>query len=69
MIGRHIVVECVPEELEQFQLNHLKEDVATVNKKFSEWTAANEAETIRRLRERAEVRKQLEELRGRLKVD
>ena len=39
VVGAHIVVECVPEELEHFQLNHLKEDVATVNKKFSECSA------------------------------
>lgn len=69
VLGPHIVVECVPEELEQFQLNHLKEDVANVNKKFSEWTVANDADTMRQLRERAEVRKQLEGLRGRLKFD
>ena len=69
VIGRHIVVECVPEELEQFQLNHLKEDVATVNRKFSEWTASNDADTMRRLRERAEARRDLENLRTRLRFD
>ena len=69
VIGRHIVVECVPEELEQFQLNHLKEDVATVNRKFSECAATKKAEILQQLREREEVRKQLEELRGRLKFD
>ena len=69
VVGAHIVVECVPEELEQSQLNHLKEDVATANKKFSEWTARNNAETLQRLQERAATRKQLEELRGKLKFD
>jgi hypothetical protein len=69
VMGRHIVVECVPAELEQFELNHLKEDVVTVNRKFSEWTASNDADTIRQLHERAKVRTQLEELRGRLKFD
>ena len=66
VLGPHIVVECIPQELEQFQLNHLKEDVATVNRKFAEWTASNDADTMRHLRERAEVRKQLEELRAKL---
>ena len=69
VVGAHIVVECVPEELEQSQLNHLKEDVAKANKKFSEWAVKNDAEILRQLRERAEVRKQLEELRGKLKFD
>lgn len=67
VVGPHIVVECVPEDLEQSQLNHLKEDVANTNRKFSEWAAKNNAEILQQLRERAEVRKQLEELRGRLK--
>jgi hypothetical protein len=63
------VVECVPEELEHFQLNHLKEDVANANKKFSEFAAAKNAEILQQLRERADVRKQLEELRAKLKFD
>jgi hypothetical protein len=69
VVGAHIVVECVPEELEQFQLNHLKEDVATANKKFSDWTAGDKAETLRQRRERAEIRKQLEKLRAKLRFD
>jgi hypothetical protein len=69
VVGAHIVVECVPEELEQFQLNHLKEDVATANKKFSDWTAGNNAETLRQRREQAEIRKQLEKLRAKLSFD
>ena len=69
VLGAHIVVECFPEELEQFQLNHLKEDVATVNRKFSECAATKKAEILQQLREREEVRKQLEELRAKLKFD
>jgi hypothetical protein len=34
VVGAHIVIDCVPEELEQFGLNHLKEDVANANNKF-----------------------------------
>jgi hypothetical protein len=69
IVGAHIVVECVPEELEQSQLNHLKEDVAEANKDFLEWAAKNDAEILRQLRERAEARNQLEKLRTRLKFD
>jgi hypothetical protein len=69
VVGAHIVVECVPEDLEQSQLNHLKEDVANTNRKFSECAATKRAEILHQLRERAEVRKQLEKLRGRLKFD
>jgi hypothetical protein len=69
VIGSHIVVECIPEELEHFELNHLKEDVANANKKRLECAATKNAEILHQLRERAEVQKKLEELRGRLKFD
>ena len=67
VIGRHIVVECVPEELEQFQLNHLKEDVANANRKFLECEDTKKAEIRQQLQERAEARRELENLRTRLR--
>lgn len=67
--GAHIVVECVPEELEQSQLNHLKEEVENTNRKFSEWAAKNNAEILRQLRERVAAREQLENLRNRRRFD
>jgi hypothetical protein len=69
IVGAHIVVECVPEELEQSQLNHLKEDVADANKDFLEWVAKNDAEILGQLRERAVVREKLQKLRTKLKFD
>jgi hypothetical protein len=69
VIGAHIVVECIPEELEQSHLNHLKEDAANANKKFSEWAAKNDAEILQQLREQAAAREQLEMLRSKLSFD
>ena len=69
VVGAHIVVECVPEELEQFQLNHLKQDVATVNKRVSEAAAAKMAEIRQQLQEQAKARRDLENLRTRLSFD
>ena len=69
VFGAHIVVECVPEELEQFQLNHLKQDVATVNKRVSEAAAAKMAEIRQQLQEQAKARRDLENLRTRLSFD
>ena len=63
------MVECVPEELEQFQLNHLKEDVATVNKRFSECAAAKKSQIRQQLQEQAKARRDLENLRTRLSFD
>ena len=69
IVGAHIVIDCVPEELEQFGLNHLKEDVANANNKFLELSARNDADNLRRFQEKATTRKRLEELRLRLKFD
>ena len=67
--GAHIVVECIPEELKQSHLNHLKEDVATTNTKFAEWTARNNEEMLDELQKQAVARAQLEKLRSTLRFD
>ena len=69
VVGAHIVVECIPEELEQAHLNHLKQDVATVNQKFAEWTVRNKEETLQQLQKQAVLREQLAQLRSRLRFD
>jgi hypothetical protein len=65
----HIVIDCIPEDLGRLHLNHLKEDVAHANKKFLEWSAGNAAGSLRQFQENAAARKQLEELRAKLKFD
>lgn len=69
IVGAHIVVECAPEELEHFQLNHLKKDVAETNRKFALWAASTHADTMRRGRERAKAQNDLERLRQKLNFD
>ena len=69
VIGAHIVIECVPEELEQFGLNHLKEDVANANNEFLESSAQDDADNLRQFQKKEATRKQLEELRAKLKFD
>ena len=69
VIGAHIVVDCVPEELEQSGLNHLKEDVANANNEFLESSARDEADNLREFQKKQATRKQLEEVRARLKFD
>ena len=69
VVGDHIVIECIPAELEQAHLNHLKEDVAKANSTFWECEASKRAERLSQLRERVEVRKQLVGLRALLKFD
>jgi len=35
--GSHIIIYCVPEEVKQFHLRDIKEDVATTNQKYREY--------------------------------
>lgn len=69
IVGEHIVIDCLPEELEQPGLNHLKEAVAHANSEFLEWSARNDAENLHQLQEQAAMQKQLEQLRVRLKFN
>jgi len=69
VVGAHIVIDCVPEELEQSGLNHLKEDVTNANSEFLESSARHDAENLRQFEKKEATRKQLEELRAKLKFD
>jgi hypothetical protein len=69
VVGAHIVIDCSPEGLEQFGLNHLKEDVADANNEFLESSARDDADKLRQLQKKEATRKQLEELRAKLKFD
>jgi hypothetical protein len=69
VVGAHIVIDCVPEELEQFGLNHLKEDVANANNEFLESSARDAADNLRQCQKKEAARKQLEELKAKLKFD
>ncbi|HWI57049.1 MAG TPA: hypothetical protein VNZ22_07470 [Bacillota bacterium] len=57
--GAHIVIDCIPEELEQFALNHLQEDGAQTNQSFVKWAPRNDAAIVRQLKEKAAVRAEL----------
>jgi hypothetical protein len=63
------VIDCVPEELEQFGLNHLKEDVADANDEFLASSAQDDADNLRHFQKQEAMRKQLQELRAKLKFD
>ena len=69
VVGAHIVIDCVPEALEQSGLNHLKENVTNANKEFFESSARHGAENLRQFEKEEATRRQLEELRAKLKFD
>jgi hypothetical protein len=67
--GNFIVVDCVPEEIEQYHLRDLKEDVAKTNQNYRSYLArVAEAQKKRREAE-AKEKSRLEDLKSRLKFD
>lgn len=71
--GKHIVIDCVPEELERYHLSDLKEDVSNANLKYDQ---AAEREIQRSKREEELEKKKadnekerLDNLKGRLDFD
>lgn len=65
--GAAIVVDCVPEEIERYHLNDLREDVANTNAKYREYLAKVAVHQRRQQTEADEESKRLEGLRDRLK--
>lgn len=62
----YIILDCVPEEIEQFHLEELKRDLETTNKKYGAWLDLKRKETRDRARARMEEQARLEALSERL---
>lgn len=67
--GRYIVVDCVPEELEKYHLQDLKQDVLNSNQKYVQWQAKAAAQAAQRAQKEVQERQRLAELGSRLKFD
>jgi hypothetical protein len=69
VIGTHIEIDCVPEELEKHHLADLKQDVASANKKFDEWAKREGERLLREVEEDHAERKRINDIANRLKFD
>ena len=67
--GSYIVVDCVPDEIEQYHLRDLREDVNNSNQKYSQFLARSEAQQKAVADEKQNEKERLEELASRLKFD
>lgn len=67
--GKYIVVDCVPEEIEQYHLNDLKQDVANCNQKYRAWSAQDTAANDKRQQEQKAELERISALGSRLKFD
>jgi hypothetical protein len=67
--GNYVVVDCVPEELEKYHLNDLKQDVGSSNAKFHEFLAKKARGTEAARQAAQQERDHIESLSKRLKFD
>jgi len=67
--GRHIVVDCVPEEIEQYHLRDLKEDVAKTNEKYRDYLGKVARAQKQQQEAEQKEKSRLDDLKSRLKFD
>lgn len=67
--GDHIIISCVPEELERYHLRDLKEDVDYCNGQYRKYLDTVSKKEVRELKERQAELERLKELNRRLKFD
>jgi len=67
--GMCMLMTCTPEDLENYHLAFLKEDVKNTNEKFRRSIAEQEEQAARSRQSKEERKKRLEEVRERLKFD
>ena len=67
--GKYIVVHCVPEEIEQYHLKDLREDVQNVSLKYNQLLEQQRRNLKDDERRKQEEREKLESIRKKLKFD
>jgi hypothetical protein len=67
--GAAIVVDCVPEEIEQYHLRDITQDVANTNAKFREFLAQEARKTAAVQEAEQRERERIEQIKKRLKFD
>lgn len=67
--GEYIVIHCVPEELEKYHLNDLRQDVKNANIKYRKYLTELAQMELREVKREKEESEQIDDLRRRLKFD
>ena len=67
--GSHIVVDCVPEEIERYHLQDLKQDVEVANRDYRQWLAQREAAERRKQEAATAEQARIAGMAARLKFD
>ncbi len=67
--GAYIVVDCVPEEIGQYHLADLKQDVNSSNTKYREWSAQVSALNAQKQQDTQSEQARIAEIAAKLKFD
>ena len=67
--GQYIVIRCVPEELEEYHLQGLKEDVQNSNNKYRQYLTEAAQKEVQKMEKAREAHNQFTNLKRRLKFD
>jgi len=67
--GRYIVIDCVPEEIEKYHLQDLKQDVMNSNRKYVQWATQAAAQQAQKAQNQEQERLRLADLGAKLKFD
>lgn len=67
--GEYIIVDCVPEEIQQYHLNDLKVDVASSNAKYKDYLDRKQADNERKKNSADEEAERLISIKGGLDFD
>lgn len=65
--GEHIVINCVPEELEKYHANDLMKDVENTNSKYRQYLMEKAQNEAKKVKQELSERDQLKELKSRLR--
>lgn len=67
--GQHIIVYCVPDELEKYHLRDLRQDVSKANMKYRQYLTELVHHELKDIKKEKDERDQLSDLKRRIKFD
>ena len=66
---KYVIVECLPEEVEKYHLNDLKQDIAYANQHYRQYSQRQNQAKIKKKENDLQERERLREIKSRLNFD
>jgi hypothetical protein len=67
--GEYIVIHCVPDEIEKYHANDIKEDVKSANSKFRQYLTEEAQKEEKKSEQALAERNQLKDLKQKIRFD